>query len=74
MVLQEEIGEWGIGPWDLGTSSADIGALAKKSNDNALSLVFKIANEYCNIINNAEKNNAFSLVMHYFFKNLRGIL
>ena len=26
-------------------SYSDIGALAKKSNDNALSLVFKIANE-----------------------------
>ena len=27
------------------SSYSDIGALAKKSNDNALSLVFKIANE-----------------------------
>ena len=29
----------------LGQYGPDIGALAKKSNDNALSLVFKIANE-----------------------------
>ena len=29
----------------LAASKSDIGALAKKSNDNALSLVFKIANE-----------------------------
>ena len=29
----------------VGAYAPDIGALAKKSNDNALSLVFKIANE-----------------------------
>ena len=41
-------------------------ALLNKNNDNALSLLFKMGNEYCNIINNARKNNALSLTMHYF--------
>ena len=45
----------------------DLCALAKKTNDIALSLVVQNANEECNINNNAGKNNAISLVMQYFF-------
>ena len=47
--------------------SPDLCALAKKTNDIALSLVVQNANEECNINNNAGKNNAISLVMQYFF-------
>ena len=38
----------------------------EKNNDNALSLIFQMANEQCNIINNAGKINALSLILHYF--------
>ena len=46
---------------------SDLCALAKKTNDIALSLVVQNADEECNINNNAGKNNAISLVMQYFF-------